>query len=256
MQGRIVAIVPVAQRRPRLSRRATHVALPRHVLIPGLVNAHTHAAMTLFRGIADDVRSTAWLEQHIWPREAQVRRARISSTTARASPPPRCCTAASPAATTCISFRTRPPRAASRRGMRAMLGLPVLDFPTPYAADPDGLSAERDSRCATPSGTQPLLSFSLAPHAPYTVGDARVGKDRHVRAATRSADPDASRRNAPTEVAQSVERHGRDAARAAAPSGATGPGFIAIHAVHLDAGGHRRCSPRTAATSCTARRRT
>ena len=48
-----------------------HLELPRHVLLPGLVNAHTHAAMNLFRGIADDLQLDVWLEQHIWPREAQ-----------------------------------------------------------------------------------------------------------------------------------------------------------------------------------------
>ena len=65
--GRIVAIVPVARADQAYDAR-THIALPGHALIPGLVNAHTHAAMSLFRGIADDVPLSVWLEQHIWPR--------------------------------------------------------------------------------------------------------------------------------------------------------------------------------------------
>src|SRR5437867_6502875 len=69
-QGCIAALVPapIAERdyAPR-----TRVSLAQHALIPGLVNAHTHAAMTLLRGIADDVPLKAWLEEHIWPRESR-----------------------------------------------------------------------------------------------------------------------------------------------------------------------------------------
>ena len=61
----------VGARRDREFAAREHLALPRHVLLPGLVNAHTHAAMSLFRGIADDAPLKVWLEQHIWPREAQ-----------------------------------------------------------------------------------------------------------------------------------------------------------------------------------------
>ena len=79
--------------------------------------------------------------------------------------------------------------------MRAMLGMPILDFPTPYAADADaylqrGLAARDAFKHA------PRLSFSLAPHAPYTVGDATWRKIVDVRAPARPADPDARRRNA------------------------------------------------------------
>ena len=69
--GRIVALRADGGGRCAPTRRASTLALPRHALIPGLVNAHTHAAMTLFRGIADDVPLQVWLEQHIWPREGR-----------------------------------------------------------------------------------------------------------------------------------------------------------------------------------------
>src|SRR5690348_17103963 len=64
--GRIVALLPYAEARARYAPAET-VELPRHVLIPGLVNAHTHAAMTLLRGIADDLPLEPWLKDHIWP---------------------------------------------------------------------------------------------------------------------------------------------------------------------------------------------
>ena len=90
---RIVAILPVDDAdRGRFEPRE-HLVLRDHVLMPGLVNAHTHAAMSLFRGLADDVPLKVWLEQHIWPREGRSSTP-ISSTTAPVSPRPRCCAAA------------------------------------------------------------------------------------------------------------------------------------------------------------------
>ena len=153
-----------------------HVALPTHVLHAGARQcAHVHAAMTLMRGIADDVPLEPWLRAITSGRAKAALSTPTSSTTARCSPPRRCCAAASPAATTCISSPTPPPRAYRASGMRAMLGLPVLDFPTPYAADADGyLHAGLAARDAWKH--EPRLRFSLAPHAPYTVGDASWAK--------------------------------------------------------------------------------
>src|SRR5262252_2516521 len=68
--GRVAALVPAKEADRRFVARE-RVALPAHALLPGLVNAHTHAAMSLFRGIADDVPLQIWLEQHIWPREGR-----------------------------------------------------------------------------------------------------------------------------------------------------------------------------------------
>src|SRR4030095_4925401 len=68
--GRIIAIVPSSEASGAWSARET-VELPTHVLMPGLVNAHAHSAMTLLRGIADDLPLKAWLEEHIWPREGR-----------------------------------------------------------------------------------------------------------------------------------------------------------------------------------------
>ncbi len=66
--GRIAAILPQAQAKRRFEAEST-VSLPGHAIIPGLVNAHTHAAMSLFRGLADDIPLMRWLNEHIWPAE-------------------------------------------------------------------------------------------------------------------------------------------------------------------------------------------
>ena len=134
--GRIVTIVPDAVADLRFDARE-RLALPRHVLLPGLVNAHTHAAMSLFRGIADDVPLAVWLERHIWPREGKFAGPEFVYDGARLA-----AAEMLRGGVTCCNDMYFFPDAAARAfvelGMRAMVGLPILDLPTPYAADPDG----------------------------------------------------------------------------------------------------------------------
>ena len=75
-------MLPAAEAAGRFADYET-LELADHVLIPGLVNAHTHAAMSLMRGLADDLPLMRWLEEHIWPAEKQARLARNSCATAR-----------------------------------------------------------------------------------------------------------------------------------------------------------------------------
>src|SRR4030095_13197585 len=134
--GRIVDLVPQAEAERAYAPRE-RVALPHHVLLPGLVNAHTHAAMSLFRGIADDLPLARWLEDHIWPREARSVAPEFVYDGVRLA-----AAGMLKGGITCCKDMCFFPDAAARAyvetGLRAMLGLPVLDFPTPYAADPDG----------------------------------------------------------------------------------------------------------------------
>ncbi len=229
--GRIAAIVPTRTADQTFVAR-TQVALPGHVLIPGLINAHTHAAMTLFRGIADDVPLQSWLEQHIWPREARFVAPEFVYDGTRLA-----AAEMLKGGITCFNDMYFYPDAAARAslelGIRAMLGIVVLDFPTPYASDPDaylqlGLAVRDAYKHA------PLLGFSLAPHAPYTVGDA--GWEKIVMYA-RQLDLPIQTHVSETmlEVAQSRERHGDTPLARLHRLGVTGPGFIGIHAVHLAA---------------------
>ena len=227
--GRVVAMVPRADA-VRFTPRE-HVALPGHVLIPGLVNAHAHAGMTVFRGIADDVPLEPWLREHIWPREARFLSAELvhDGTLLGAAEMLR------GGITCCNDMYFHPGAAAAAydvAGMRALLGVPVLDFPTPYAADADaclqqGLAVRDEFR------RHPRLRFGLAPHAPYTVGDATWHK---VVMFAEQLDLPIQTHLAETagEVqAALAATHERPLARLAR-LGATGPGFLAIHAVHLD----------------------
>jgi len=234
--GRIVAIEP-----PAIAARdylpAAQIELPRHALLPGLVNAHTHAAMTLLRGIADDVHLEDWLREHIWPREARfvtpefvhdgVLLAAYEMLTG---------------GVTCCNDMYFYPDAAARAyqaaGMRAVLGVPVLDFPTPYASDADAyLQAGLAARDAFKHA--PRLSWMIAPHAPYTVGDATFGK---IVTFARQLDLPIQTHLQETraELDTSLAADGASPLARLDRLGATGAGFVAIHAVHLAPGDAER----------------
>ncbi len=216
----------------RPSRRARRACWRSHVLIPGLVNAHTHTAMALMRGIADDVPLKPWLEQHIWPCEGRfVSPEFVYDGTLLGS------AEMLQGGVTCCNDMYFYPDAAARAyedaGLRALVGMPVLDFPTPYAADADdylakGLAARDAFKHAD------RLAFALAPHAPYTVSDATWAK---IVMFARQVDLPIQTHLAETrdEVASERAASGGTPLARLDRLGATGPGFIAIHAVHVDA---------------------
>jgi 5-methylthioadenosine/S-adenosylhomocysteine deaminase len=237
-RGRIVAVVPSSEARSRYAARSV-VERPTHVLMPGLVNAHAHSAMSLMRGIADDLPLRVWLEEGIWPREAR----HVSPEFVRDGTLLACAEMLAGGVTTVNEMYFYPDaiaRACDDAGIRAVVGLPVLDFATPYAADADGYLeaglAARDAWKKTPR-----ISFSLAPHAPYTVGDATFARivtyarqldlpiQTHVQE-TRSETDEAIARDGVSPIAR-LDR-----------LGVTGPGFVAIHAVHPVAGDLERLS--------------
>ncbi len=168
-EGRIEAIVPQAEARQSFQARS-EVELDRHALIPGLVNAHTHAAMTLLRGIADDLPLMEWLQRHIWPAEQQwVSEQFIHDGTQLAM------AEMLRSGTTCFNdmyfFPEITARTAASAGMRVCAGMILIDFPTAYAGGPDeyfakGLALQDEYK------HHPLVRCSFAPHAPYTVSDA------------------------------------------------------------------------------------
>jgi len=229
-EGRIVAIVPTAIAERDYTARE-HVALLTHVLLPGLVNAHTHAAMSLLRGVADDVPLKAWLEQSIWPRESRfvdadfVYDGTLLAAAEMLQGGITCCN-------DMYFFPDAAARAYRASGMRAMLGLPILDFPTPYAADADGyLHVGLAARDAWKH--EPRLLFSLSPHAPYTVADATWTK---IVTFARQLDLAIQTHLLETrdERTKSLAEHHLAPLQRLHRLGATGPGFIAIHAVDVN----------------------
>ena len=167
-KGRIVAILQQDEANSLFCASQTK-KLANHILIPGLVNLHSHAAMSLLRGLADDLPIVERLEKHIWLAEAKHISAQFVLDGTRLA-----CAEMLRGGTTCFNDMYFYPKAVAEAavssGIRAAIGLITVDFPTAYASDADdylakGLSA-RDELI-----NEPLLSFCLAPHAPYTVND-------------------------------------------------------------------------------------
>ncbi len=228
--GRIVAVLP--QETARQHYRATReIDLAHHVLIPGLVNLHTHAAMNLMRGIADDLPLMHWLKEAIWPVEAK----HLSPAFVRDGTLLAAAEMLRGGITTCNDMYYYPEAAAEafeQLGMRAILGITVLDFPTPYAVDADGYLrnglAVRDAWC-----DHPRIGFSLAPHAPYTVSDATLERIAHL-AAELDLSVQIHLQETAEEVRDSLAIHGVTPAARLERHGLLGPGMVGIHAVHLD----------------------
>ncbi|MGR8948299.1 MAG: amidohydrolase family protein, partial [Gammaproteobacteria bacterium] len=145
------------------------VTLDEHALIPGLINLHTHAAMSLMRGLADDIPLQQWLEQHIWPTEAKhVDRRFVYDGTLLAA------AEMLKSGTTCFNdmyfFPDEVARAAIAVGMRASVGMIVIGFPTAWANSTDEYFSH-GQRVHDQYRSHPLISTCFAPHAPYTVDD-------------------------------------------------------------------------------------
>jgi 5-methylthioadenosine/S-adenosylhomocysteine deaminase len=227
--GTIAGLHPTAELPPDLEA-ARHVRLMAHVLMPGLVNAHTHAAMTLFRGLADDTHLEAWLQEHVWPREAaHVAPGFVYDGTLLAA------AEMLRGGTTCCSdmyfFPDDAARAFDQAGLRALVGMPVLDFPTSYAGDADAY-LKRGFEARDLWRQHPRLRFALAPHAPYTVGD-----DTFSRIAVFANQLDVPIHTHVHETAKEVEeslaRFGERPLERLRRLGIGGPELIAVHAVHL-----------------------
>src|SRR5574343_461126 len=228
--GRIVSILPAGEAHARYAPKQTTV-LHDHILIPGLINLHTHAAMSLMRGLADDLPLMEWLQKHIWPAEAAHMSEQFVYDGTRLA-----CAEMLKGGITCFNdmyfYPEAAASAAAEYGMRAEIGITALDFPTPYAADAEaylskGLAARETWH------NDPLISFCLAPHAPYTVAD---GTFEHILTLSEQLNLPIHCHIHETrdEIENSLQQHGCRPLTRLHRLGLLGPGFIGVHGVHLD----------------------
>lgn len=148
--------------------------LRHHVIMPGMINAHGHAAMTLLRGIANDLPLQEWLEKHIWPAEG----ANVNSDFVRFGTRLAIAEMLKSGTTSFSDMYFFPEEAASevnKQGVRAQLCAPILDFPTAWGSGPDEYLSKTASLHQDFS-EHPLVSIALGPHAPYTVSDLPLEK--------------------------------------------------------------------------------
>jgi 5-methylthioadenosine/S-adenosylhomocysteine deaminase len=203
-----------------------------HALAPGFINAHTHAAMSLLKGLADDLPLNEWLNDHIWPAETALADSDFvkDGTELAIAEMIR-------GGTTCFNdmyfFIDQTATAVSNTGIRACLGIPVIDFPTRWAKDLNeyiskGLAVHDHFR------SNELIHFTFAPHAPYTVCDDslktiqpimdELGLAMHIHL-----------HETENEVEQSIAKHGVSPIARLNNLGLLNPDLMAIHMTHLSA---------------------
>lgn len=229
-QGQILDLLPIETAMARYSARTTE-ELPEHVLIPGLVNTHTHAAMALLRGIADDLPLKTWLEDWIWPLETRW----VSTEMVRDGTLLACAEMLQAGITTFNDMYFFPEAAAEavdQAGIRASLGILAFEVPTTYGHGPDdylnrGLATRDALR------NHPRLSFMLAPHAPYTVSDQTFEKVATLAAQT-GLGIHIHVHETEHEVLQSLDQYGERPLARLERLGVLGPQTLAVHAVAMD----------------------
>lgn len=171
--GKIVNLLPTVEAEKKYRATET-IQLNSHALLPGFINSHTHAAMSLFRGLADDLPLMEWLEKHIWPAEAKWVNAEFVADGARLA-----VAEMIKSGTTCFNdmyfFSEEVAKVAREFRIRASVGMIMLDFPSAYAQSwgeymEKGLKLHDDLR------NSELVSTTFAPHAPYSVSDEPLTK--------------------------------------------------------------------------------
>lgn len=227
--GIIVDVLPILESRQKYTASSV-VCLENHVLMPGLINCHTHAAMSLMRGLADDIALMPWLEQHIWPAEQAVVSERYVQDASLLA-----CAEMLSGGITCFNDMYFYPQAtavaATQAGMRANLGLLVIDFPSAYANDADdylqkGFDAHDTWR------NNPLITSSIAPHAPYTVSNQTLHKVI-TYAEQLGLGIHTHLHETQDEIVKSDAQYSLRPIQRLAELGLLGPNFVAAHGVHL-----------------------
>ena len=238
--GTVVAVLPLAEARARFAAREV-VSRPGSVLIPGLVNAHTHNPMTLMRGVADDLALHEWLQQHIWPVEAAVIGPEFVADGVELA-----IAEMLRGGTTCCNenyfFPDVQAATYKRHGFRARVGLPVIDFPTAWAKTDDEYF-DRAGEVHDQWRGDPLVSTAFAPHAPYTVSDASFGRIRML-ADQLDIPVHCHVHETAQEVAESQERHGQRPLARLDRLGLVNDRLIAVHMTALDQAEIELCAQR------------
>ncbi len=227
--GRIVAVLPAAEARERF-RAGAVVNRPGHVLIPGLVNAHTHAAMTVFRGVADDLPLERWLADGIWPNEKRWASAGMVRDGTRHAIAEMLLSGV-----TCFSDQYFFPEVvaatAAECHVRAMVGTPVIDFATAWAEDASGClrkGAEVHDRYAE----DPLIGTCFTPHSIYVVSDEAF-RELRVLADQLDVPVQIHLHETAHEVEDAVRTTGKRPLERLRELGLLNASLTAVHAVHL-----------------------
>ncbi|NNF96297.1 MAG: TRZ/ATZ family hydrolase, partial [Halobacteria archaeon] len=236
--GRIIAILDSSKADKQYSATSV-VHLDGHALLPGLINTHGHASMTLMRGLADDLPMMTWLHEHVWPTEQKWVSAEFVYDGSLLA-----CAEMLRGGITCFNdmyfFPEETVRAVEQAGMRASIGLIVVDFPSAWAQDADDY-LNKGIELHDQLHNHTLITTAFAPHAPYSVSDAPLQRiamlaeeldipiHMHVH---ETAD----------EVQQAVEKHGKRPLQRLDDLGLLSPRLLAVHMTQLHNDEIKRCA--------------
>ena len=201
-----------------------------YALMAGLVNTHGHAAMSLFRGIADDLSLHTWLEDHIWPMEAKwVSEEFVYQGTQLAI------AEMISSGTTCFAdmyfFPDASARAATEAGIRVQLAAPVIDFPNPWSIDADD-AIQKTTVLHDEWRNSELVSTAFGPHAPYSVTDETL-KKIVMLAELLNIPIHMHVHETAFEVSEALRTQGKRPITRLAELGMLSPRFISVHATQL-----------------------
>lgn len=228
--GRVAAVLPLTEARAAF-QPSVSIDRPGHVLIPGLVNTHCHAAMTLLRGLADDLPLEAWLREGIWPVERRFVSAEFvrDGTELALAEMLR-------AGVTCFSDQYFFPEIVAETAvdlhLRAVVGTPVVDLPTAWADDLADYLNKGTDLVHDRYADHPLISTCFAPHTTRALSDAAFTELR-VLADQLDVPVQIHLHESAAEVAQSVAATGKRPLERLDDLGLLNASLLAVHAVHV-----------------------
>ena len=231
--GRIVALLPTAEAQARFDP-GVHVERPQHVVFPGFVNAHTHAAMTLLRGFADDLPLERWLREAIWPVEGRWVSAEMVRDGTRHA-----IAEMLRSGVTCFSdqyfFPEMVAQAANELQVRAVVATPVIDFANPWAESAAECLSRASDLVHDAYAEHPLIRTSFAPHSTEVVSDDSF-KALRVLADQLDVGIQIHLHEAAADITRAIEQTGKRPLERLAELGLVNASLLAVHAVHMTDG--------------------
>jgi len=230
MDGRITDLLPL-EKALNHYQPSVLVERPDHVLIPGFVNAHTHAAMTLLRGLADDMPLETWLHEGVWPAEKRwVSAEMVRDGTALAI------AEMLSAGITCFSDQYFFPEIVAETAvdlnMRAMIGTPVVEFPTSWARNAEEYLRKGSDLVHDPYVEHPLISTCYSPHSTSALSDESFTELR-VMADQLDVPVQLHLHETAAEIAGSLKKSGKRPFDRLDELGLVNASLLAVHAVHM-----------------------
>ena len=228
--GKIHSIIPGHDAEKKFDCAST-TTLSSHAIIPGLINTHTHLAMNVFRGLADDLELMDWLNNYIWPAEGKwVSKEMVYDSSLLAMAEMIRC------GTICFNdmyfFMPQTAEAALEAGVRAYIGMTVIDVPTAWAKTPDEYFAKAIDFYQQYKNN-PRVTPTMAPHSTYAVSIEHLARANEI-ANEYDLRINLHLQEAPSEITRSMQLYNKRPLQRLHEIGMVTPRLIAIHMTQIN----------------------